>query len=274
MSVCFTIIIHFLLSTIQLSRSCLSTVSLRNRAMNSCSSIVPPFNRPSASWTKIIFSMQQDDRIQTSGTATMSTRSKRDRRRGKGFSRREKLVGLVILVLVLWVVYSVAETPPQTTQLGTGTGAPDFTLRVVGPNGLTPQTTSLSSFRGKIVVLEFMAPQCPHCQGMSPDLERLYLQYKPQNVVFLAISGIVAGYSVTPDEIAQFIRDYHSNWIYVYDSSGTIAAEYGVAGTPTFFIIGKNGNVTTAYVGDMQGGLFGTPTIQLLQKDLAQATQT
>jgi thiol-disulfide isomerase/thioredoxin len=177
----------------------------------------------------------------------MSSRSKHaDRRRGKGISLGEKLVGLVILVVVIWVVYTLAQPPPPPPT--TPSGTPDFTLPVVGPNGLTGEKVTFSSFLGKVVFLQFMVPWCPHCQNMAPVLERLYRQYGPQNVVFLSVSASWSG--ATADDAARFIRAYHSTWIYVYDSSGTTFSAWGVTATPTFFVIGKNGQIANTYQGE------------------------
>lgn len=185
----------------------------------------------------------------------MSNRSKASKKqRGKGISRGEMIVGLVIVVFAIWAVYSFSQ-PPQTSTTTTPTNtipsgtAPDFTLPVVTASGLNGQKVSLSSFRGKVVLLEFMEPWCPHCQNMAPVLESLYQQYGAQNVVFLSVAGPWNG--ATADDAAKFIRDYHSSLMYVYDSSGTTFSAYGVTATPTFFIIGKNGQIATTYPGEV-----------------------
>lgn len=178
----------------------------------------------------------------------------------KGFSRGEKAIGLVILFFAIWAIYSFSQPsgPQTTTTTGTALtstaastsqvpGAPDFTLPVIGPNGLTSEKISLSSFRGKVVFLEFMEPWCEVCQSMAPTVVRLYQQFGPQNVVFLAVAGPWQG--ATADDAAKFMRDYGTPWTYVYDSSGSIFNTYGVQGTPTFFLIAKNGSIQTRYEG-------------------------
>jgi thiol-disulfide isomerase/thioredoxin len=190
----------------------------------------------------------------------MSTPKSRRREKGKGVSRVEIIVGLVILFLVVWGGYSLSQPSPSSTSttLTTPTsnsGASDFTLPVVGPNGLTGEKVSLSSFRGKVVLLEFMVPWCPHCQNMGPVLENLYKQYGPQNVVFLSVSGAwpesSGGPPASTSDAAKFIQTYGSTWTYVYDSSNTVFNNYGVNSTPTFFIIDKNGRVAYTFQGEV-----------------------
>jgi peroxiredoxin len=177
----------------------------------------------------------------------MSRRSKAKRRK-KGMSWGEKITIAIILIVVIWAAYSFSQ-PPSPSGMTTGSGAPDFTLPVVDANGLTGQKVSLSSFRGKVVLLEFMVPSCPHCQNIAPDLENLYQQYRSQNVVFLTVAGPWNGASA--NDAANFIKTYHSSWIYVYDSSNTIFTTYGVQATPTFFIITKNGQIGTWHEGEV-----------------------
>lgn len=131
----------------------------------------------------------------------------------------------------------------------------DFTLPIVGPNGLTGQSLSLSSFRGKVILLEFMEPWCPHCQNMAPTLQDLYTKYQNNpNVVFISVAGPWNGPDGNPasaNDAAKFISTYGTGWTYVYDSSGTVMTnEYGVNSTPTFFIISKSGVVFTTFQGE------------------------
>lgn len=159
----------------------------------------------------------------------------------------EKIVIIVVLAIVVWAAYSLSQPPPPSGP-SQASAAPDFTLPVVGNNGLTGEKISLSSFRGKVVLLEFMLPSCVHCQNMAPELESLYQQFGSQNVVFLSISGLSYGESV--NDVANFIRTYHTTWLFVYDSSNTVFNMYGVRATPAFFIIAKNGQVATSYEGE------------------------
>ena len=181
------------------------------------------------------------------------SKAKPNASRKNALSRSEKIAIPIIILIAAWVVYSLFQpavpTPPTTSTQTTGTlGAPDFTLPVVSSTGLTGQTVTLSSFRGKVVLLEFMEPWCPHCQDMAPVLERLYAQYGSNGVIILSISGPWQG--ATAQDTAQFIKNYGSSWSYAYDSSGSVMSEYGVNSTPTFMIIGKDGSLVGRYDGE------------------------
>lgn len=185
----------------------------------------------------------------------------------RGLSKWEKAGIPLIILIVAWVVYSVTQPSisiqPKTTTSSTmipGGYAPDFTLPAIGPNGPTGESISLSSLRGKVVFLEFMEPWCPHCQSMAPTLEQLHRNYG--NVTFISVSGPWNG--ANENDLASFERQYGSSWMYLYDSSGSIMSMYGVSGTPTFFIINRNGSIAASLQGDQNYATLENLIVQSL----------
>jgi len=83
---------------------------------------------------------------------------------------------------------------------------------------------------------------------MAPLLDSLHTQYGNGSVVFISVAGPWNG--ATANDAANFIHNYGTSWVYVYDSSGTVFTNYGVNATPTFFIIGKNGSVLSTFQGE------------------------
>jgi thiol-disulfide isomerase/thioredoxin len=124
-------------------------------------------------------------------------------------------------------------------------GRGDFSLPVVARNGLSGQTLTLSDFRGRVIVLEFIETWCPHCQRMAPIMERLYQNYSGQ-VVFVSVGAS----DLEPRDVANFIRNYNSSLTYVFDSSGAVFNLYGVVTVPTCFIISRDGKVAATYQGE------------------------
>jgi cytochrome c-type biogenesis protein len=179
-------------------------------------------------------------------------------RKSHGLSKAEKVAIPIIIIIAVWAIYSFTQsssssttsqsTYSSTASLSQSAMAPDFTLPAVGPNGLSGQTVTLSSFRGKVVLLEFMEPWCVHCQNMASVLDSLYAKYTSGNVVFISVAGPWNG--ATANDAANFIHNYGTSWTYAYDSSGTVFNSYGVSSTPTFFIIGKDGGIASTFSGE------------------------
>lgn len=160
--------------------------------------------------------------------------------------RRGVLVFVGIIIILLAVGgYIISQPPHQPGSLGDI--APDFTLHVVAPTGLSNQSVTLSSLRGKVVVLEFMASWCPVCQQMAPPLEYLNLKYQGQDVVFLSVATTQNG--ATAESTAAFMKQYNSTWTYVLDADNSVFGTYKVEATPTILVLDRSGII----VSRMQG---------------------
>jgi len=174
--------------------------------------------------------------------------TKPERSRGRGV-----LVFAAVFVIVLAVVGYVMSQPPR--QAGSvGDIGSDFTLQVVAATGLSDESVTLSSFRGKVVVLGFMVSWCGVCQEMAPSLEYLNQKYQGQDVVFLSVAGTQRG--ATAESTAEFIKQYRSTWTYVLDADGSVFRAYGVEATPTFLILDRTGVIVTRLQGAVATDAF------------------
>jgi len=157
---------------------------------------------------------------------------------------------IILVVLVGWYVFSA-----PVTALNIGNSAPDFQLPEVTDQGLTNNKIQLSSFRGNVVVLEFMISYCPVCQQMASAVAYLNDRYSGQDVVFLSVAGTQNGASAS--STAQFIKDYGATWTHVLDTDA-VFREYGVQATPTYLILDRSGTILSMFQGIIATDAFTT----------------
>lgn len=122
-----------------------------------------------------------------------------------------------------------------------GTPAPDFTL-----TDIAGQPHQLSSYRGKIVVLEWVNSGCPFVQKHydSGNLPRLQQAAAADGVVWLSINTGRDGVQGALDgaEAAEWLRQRRAApTAYLRDPDGTIGRLYGAKATPHLFIIAADG---------------------------------
>ncbi len=75
-------------------------------------------------------------------------------------------------------------------------------LEIDQPNG---KHLLLSSFRGKVVVVQFLFTTCPHCQAYSQELTRLQGEYGPRG--FQALGG--AFNEADNNMVTNYVNQYH-----------------------------------------------------------------
>ena len=145
------------------------------------------------------------------------------------------VAGVVALLTALVWRLTHQTTPPKVGAL-----APAFSLdRLDGKGKLT-----LSSLRGKTVVLNFWASWCDPCKREAPALEKLWQDYRGKDVVVLGVdSNDAAG------DARRFVTAHRITYPVVSDPNGLVAANrYGIAGLPVTYVIDPRGHVVGARV--------------------------
>ena len=78
---------------------------------------------------------------------------------------------------------------------------PAMELKFKLPSG---QEVALSSYKGKVVVLEIFITTCPHCQKSTSALQKLSKEYAGQPVEMLAVAVNDNDDKILPDYIKKF----------------------------------------------------------------------
>jgi len=122
----------------------------------------------------------------------------------------------------------------RTTDVGSM--APDFTLPT--PDG---STFTLSSTRGKFVMIDFWAAWCQPCRHENPNVVALYAKYKDKGFD-------IVGVSLDREKEAwiKAISDDQLIWHQVSELKfwqSEIAQKYGVSAIPCTFLLNKEGKI-------------------------------
>lgn len=145
------------------------------------------------------------------------------------------------------VALALVAGPAFAASLEVGKPAPDFTL-----TDISGQSHKLSDFRGRIVVLEWVNPECPFVRKHyeSGNMPRLQHAAEAQGVVWLSINSGRPGAQGDFDPAAvaawQQATGAHPS-AYFRDQDGRVGRLYGAKTTPHMFVIRADG--TLAYDG-------------------------
>ncbi len=121
--------------------------------------------------------------------------------------------------------------------------APDFSC-----NDSYGKEHSLSSYRGKIVVLEWLNHDCPFVKKHydSGNMQKLQKVYTGRDVIWLSVISSAPGKQgfCTPDKANDLIRVKNAHPTAVLlDPLGTVGKKYGAKTTPHMFVIDKEGTL-------------------------------
>jgi thiol-disulfide isomerase/thioredoxin len=134
--------------------------------------------------------------------------------------------------------------------------APDFTL--LSTEG---KDIKLSSYKGKVVILDFWATWCGPCRKGIPDLVELQKEFGKDIVVI----GISLDQD-TKGEVVPFMQHFGINYPIAYGTLEVTQQYGGVEAIPTSFVINKNGEIVDRHVGLVPKSEYSDLINKLLNK--------
>ena len=133
--------------------------------------------------------------------------------------------------------------------------APDFTLPQLDGHDLR-----LSSYRGKVVLLDFWATWCDPCREEIPHLVELQQRYGESGLQIIGVSM-----DDSSDPVRPFSQQFHMNYPIVMGTAQTGAMYGGILGLPIAFLIGRDGRIYAKHIGATSAEVFEKEIKSLLQ---------
>jgi thiol-disulfide isomerase/thioredoxin len=142
--------------------------------------------------------------------------------------------------------------------VGKGQRAPEFALPT-----LKGQKVTLSSLRGKVVLIDFWAQWCEPCKKELPQLDKLARDYAGKGVVVLAVN--IDKQRENAERMSKLLG---LSLEVLLDPAGSVASTYDPPKMPTSFVVDKKGIVR--YVNE---GFDGPADVDRFKKQLDELTK-
>jgi len=136
-------------------------------------------------------------------------------------------------------------------EVAAGPMAPDFSLK-----DLSGKTVSLSSYRGRVVLLDFWATWCPPCRMSIPELVGLQEKYRDKGLAILGLS-VDDPQRVSDKDLKEFKKMAKINYP-ILRVDQKILEDYFAKqrmAIPTMFIIDGEGKIIEKIPGFLPGAL-------------------
>jgi peroxiredoxin len=149
-----------------------------------------------------------------------------------------------VLPAALASLVVLACAAPAPADVAVGQAAPAFTLQ-----DLDGATHSLSDFADKVVVLEWINPNCPVSDRHAREKTMTELADRHGEVVWLAINSTNADHGdyLAPAEHKAWAAEHGIDYAILVDQTSETGRAYGARTTPHMFIVDEAG--TVAYNG-------------------------
>jgi peroxiredoxin len=146
---------------------------------------------------------------------------------------------LLISALLIASTAQAADLKPYS-----GDALPDFTL-----SDMDGKSHTLSSYHGKVVMLNFWATYCGPCIKEMPSMQRLKgkLADRPFDILAIDMAEEKA-------DVEAFMQRHkiQVNFPILLDSEGTVIEQWMVSAVPTTFIIDPQGKIQYALYGGLE----------------------
>jgi len=134
--------------------------------------------------------------------------------------------------------HKIRKTLASLHATGIGQVAPNFTLQT--PEG---QDISLSSLRGKCVLIDFWASWCGPCIRELPNIKKVYEKYHDKGIEIISIS-----LDDKKSNWTKAIEKHQIPWLHVSSLKGwkcPVAKLYNVTGVPAMYLLDAEGRIVS-----------------------------
>lgn len=168
--------------------------------------------------------------------------------------KKSLLVAIAVIVVATGIYFF--ERPPRPHKTSAERAlAPDFSL----PN-LAGGQLDLSTYRGKVVLLDFWATWCVPCREEIPHFVELQDKYRDQGLQIIGVSM-----DDGPEPVLDFYHRFKMNYPVAMGNAKTGELYGGVLGLPIAFVIGRDGRIYAKHIGATDMSVFEKELVSLLQ---------
>ncbi len=176
-----------------------------------------------------------------------------------------RMITIVVVVATIAILLRALLTPAAASS-GATSATPGGAAPLVNhyaPNAtlldLHNNRVQLSSYRGKVVILNFWYVACAPCQFEMPTLQQAYDAEYSKGLVVVGVNTSDDAASIT-----VFVKALGITYPILRDAGQQTTVEYRVVDTPTSFFIDRHGVIRYKVIGPLDKATLNRDTAALL----------
>ena len=139
---------------------------------------------------------------------------------------------LTVALMLVAMTAAWTHAAPQKT-------APDVTLQTADGTAV-----ALSTYKGKIVLVDFWASWCVSCKTSFPALDAIYREFEAKGVAVVAVN-----LDEERKDAEAFLAAHPHQMPVLFDPKGASPSAFGVKGMPTSYVIDRTGTIRFTHMG-------------------------
>jgi thiol-disulfide isomerase/thioredoxin len=167
---------------------------------------------------------------------------------------RRLVTGIALCVALAWV--SLVSVSAATTRSALRPAAPDFEL---GDSQGLP--VELSSYRGKVVMVDFWATWCTGCKVEIPWFMEFERKYKNAGLETIGAAMDAEGW----DKVRPYLERHPFNYRIVVGND-RVAKLFSITSLPMTLLIDRDGRIADQHVGMVDKDVWEREILTLLQE--------
>ncbi len=169
---------------------------------------------------------------------------------------------LAAITLAAMCFALTANAPADLKPADSRKTAPDFSLE-----DSTGSLIKLSSYKGRVVLLDFWATWCTGCKQEIPWYMEFQDKYKKDGLSAIGVSLDDDGWK----SVKPFLQEHKINYPIVIGNWDTMGKSFGFDSMPATLLIDRDGKIADMHVGMVDKATFESE-IQTLLKETAKKT--
>ncbi len=169
---------------------------------------------------------------------------------------KKSLIGIVAVAVAFGVYFLTrpSRSDKESAVKAEPALAPDFSLPDLSGGHL-----ELSTYRGKVVLLDFWATWCDPCREEIPRFVELQKKYGAQGLQIIGVSM-----DDGPAPVRDYYQRFKMNYPVVMGNAKVGELYGGILGLPIAFVIGRDGRIYAKHIGATDVSVFENEIAKLL----------